>query len=295
MFPPNSRGVSSVHETYRRKIWNSCVAIQIVLDEDEIQNLIHRDVEEILRSARARPFYAMASRTSYFPLLLTQLRRHYYSVFAALGKVAGDIQPWLEYDSVPLPWHYFIGHLFDEYACWSVQHAAGPWILALRFSEYPSTLLPGIAWNAEEGGGAIGTHFYSMLKQADYIRYGVCKAVNALTKTEQTQLWDGVWTHSYDKFWKVNSKLLGDDPQRNWRGIPIRLYQGNHFGDRKIIQIPVSFNDCTTIADILSTFLLEDHRIYSHGVQLPLDALLSWLVLYFIFPDGFLHLIAVEN
>lgn len=287
---------TSLHEVYRRKIWNSCVAMQILLDEEELQHLIQKDVQEIARSARARPFYTMASRTSYFPLLLTQLRRHYYSVFSALGETVEGLRPWLACDGVPLPWHYFIGHLYDEYSCWSRDRPVeGPWTLTLHLTDYPSLLLPGGAWNAEEGGGAIGAHFYSMLKQADYIRYGICKSVNALSKTEQTQLWDGVWTHSYEKFWHVNSKLLGDDPQRNWRGIPLRLYRGTAFGERKIMQMPLTFGDCTTMGDVLAKFALETHRVYCHGVRIPPDTPLSWVVLYFVYPDGFLHLVLVED
>lgn len=297
--------INSIHELYRRKVWDARIPLQIVISGEELQRYLPREAAlELCRTVKSRPFFILAHRTSYFPLLMTELRRHYHAVFTAIESALEGtlVTPWLDCEGHPLAWHYYIGHLFDEFCCWYPSRVSCPWTLTLHLTEYPkSTILPDYAGRIEEGGGgAIGRHFYTMLKQADYIRHGSCKAINALSKSEQTQLWDGLWTHSFDKFWRINTKLLGDDPVKNWKGIPLKVYIKDESTSRRIFQNPLKLlSASTTLSDALSLLLGgtdDDHstspaRVYMHGIELPTDASISWLSSYFAYPDGFLHLI----
>ena len=290
---------ASIHDIIRRKVWEARILAHITVSEDELRQ--HLPAEQVSAlNYKTRPFFALVPRTSYFPLFLSQLRRHFDTIFTAMGQALPALTPWLDFQGHPLDWHYPIGHLYDECHCWSADDAPSrPWTLTLHFTHYPATLLPSLECQSEEGGGALGMHFYSMLKQADFIRHGSPKGMNNLSKNEQSQLWDGVWTHSFDRFWRVGAKLVGsEDYQASWRSLPMRLYLKDSFRQsRRIIQAQVSPQSCTTLEDALCHLevSVESVSVYMHGVALPLDTLLSWLALYFIFPDGFLHLIIVQE
>ena len=60
-----------------------------------------------------------------------------------------------------------------------------PWSIHVRFRQFPSTLV-------HYGGlEALQLHFYSMLKQAEYVRTGAARKIMNISKVDQTQLWDG--------------------------------------------------------------------------------------------------------
>jgi autophagy-related protein 5 len=303
---PDSRtriSSTSIHDIIRRKVWEARIPVNITICDDELHKNLSADQVSSF-NYKTRPFFTLAPRTSYFPLLLSQLRRHYDSIFTSLERTLGTLTPWLEWKGQPLDWHHPIGHLFDE-CYYQTDEDEGdlliPWTFTLHFTDYPSSLLPSFGWHSEEGGGALGMHFYAMLKQADFTRYGSPKGVNNLGKSEQSQLWDGVWTHSFERFWRVNSKLVGsEDSQSTWKGFPIRLYiRNSEHKMRRILQAPISPRSCSTLKDAVEKLIPEMEigsiTLYSHGVKLPLDASLNWLSLYFIFPDGFLHIIIACN
>ena len=305
--------LSSIYELYRKKVWDARIPLCIAMAPEELHRALPRSTaQELCQAIKARPFFVLAPRTGYLPLLLTELRRHYHPVFSAMEEALGGpafLAPWLECDGHPLAWHYPTGHLFDELHCWHPARATCPWMLTLHLTDYPrATLLPNnYAGQMEEeggGGGAIGRHFYAMLKQADYIRHASCKAINALSKSEQIQLWDGLWTHSFDKFWRISAKLLGDDPARTWRGIPLKIYLKGDATPRRIFQAPLQLppSGLMTVLEALALVLgpagggaeelpHRTHRIYIHGIEIPPETSIAWLATYFAYPDGFLHLI----
>ena len=43
-------------------------------------------------------------------------------------------------------------------------------------------------------------HFYSMLKQSEYVRTGATKKIMNMSKNEQTQLWEGLRTRTSPGF-----------------------------------------------------------------------------------------------
>lgn len=289
---------SVVEDMIRRKIWEAKVPMAIRVSDSELRHLSRQQQQPLSSSHKMRPFFTLALRTSYLPLLLPQLRRHFDEVFTAAASCAdGPLRCWLEWQGRPLAWHYPIGHLFDECLHW--YDSVLPWDLTLHFSDYPAELLPfHCDEHVEEGGGLIGMHFYAMLKQADYIRQGTSsKGVMGLGKAEQAQLWDGLWVHSFEKFWSIYStKVLGSEESvANWKAIPMRLYSQELASARRIIQTPISPQKYLTLGDCLAIFSLDQHQIVSHGILIPQDAPLSWLAQHLIYPDGFLHLLVISN
>lgn len=292
---------SVVDETIRRNVWEAKVPIAIRVNEAELRHFGKPQQQPALSNSghRARPFFTLALRTSYLPLLLPQLRRHFDEVFTVAASLTdGPLQCWLEWQGRPLAWHYPIGHLFDECRHW--YGSALPWNLTLHFSDYPAELLPfHCDEHVEEGGGLIGMHFYAMLKQADYIRQGTgSKGVMALSRLEQAQLWDGLWIHAFDKFWPIyGAKVLGSEESViNWKAIPMRWYLQDHAIARRMIQVPASLQQCPTVGDCLGMLSLgHQHKVVSHGIIVPSEAPLSWLAQNLIYPDGFLHLLIVPN
>lgn len=282
---------SSLNELFRHRVWDAKVPINIKVAEDDLR-LLRGSSTLNLPNIRSRPFFVLAPRTSYLPLLLPQLQRHYDDVFTAASSLLEACAPWLEFAERPLSWHYPIGHLFDECNLW--HSSTLPWTLTLHFTKYPKDqLIPMNENHIEEGGGAIGSHFYSTLKQAEYLKHGSSKGVMNLSKVEQTQLWDGLWTHSFDKFWNVYSKIMGnEDSIAAWKNFPMRLYRRDAESLRQITQGPIGFQKHWTLRDIASQLSIDDQtRLVCHGIVIPHDSSLSWLAMYFTYPDGFLHFI----
>lgn len=93
-----------------------------------------------------------------------------------------------------------------------------PWCITLRFGEMPAEKLHSVA-----GVSNCRSSFMSMVKEADFVRYGSTKRVTNLRRTEQDALWDGVLQHDFDAYWSVAEKLIPlaptslDDPSANVR------------------------------------------------------------------------------
>lgn len=85
-------------------------------------------------------------RLSYLAFLLPKLHAFFYS-----NLIYPNVSPtdaWLEYDDVPLKWHYPLGLLYDlyagaepasshHYASSLEEHDDPPWKLTLHYSNYP--------------------------------------------------------------------------------------------------------------------------------------------------------------
>ncbi|KAG0304912.1 autophagy protein 5 [Linnemannia gamsii] len=59
--------------------------------------------------------------------------------------------------------------------------------------------------------------------EADYLRNGSTKKVMNMSKSDQTQLWEGLWSKSYDQFWGMNQRLVSNDGALA-RHLPVRIY-----------------------------------------------------------------------
>jgi hypothetical protein len=108
---------------------------------------------------------------------------------------------WLDYVGLPLKWHYPIGVLFDLYA----SQLSLPWSLSVHFQGFPSQTLLRCA-----GEETVKSHFVNSLKEvcsflrssspffshkllkANYLKHGDNSKVNALSLSEQNDLWEGL-------------------------------------------------------------------------------------------------------
>jgi autophagy-related protein 5 len=146
---------------------------------------------------------------------------------------------WLEYEGVPLRWHYPLGLLYDLYSGAEPAYPSDgarhedqtphsdssdeqkplPWKLTVHFSDYPVEQLVKL--------DADGKHLHDLyihsVKEADYLRTGTGKTVMFLSKEDSTQLWEAVKEHNFSLFNPINQKLL--NPQGAvLRHLPVRLY-----------------------------------------------------------------------
>ncbi|KAJ3057445.1 autophagy protein 5 [Rhizophlyctis rosea] len=131
----------------------------------------------------------------------------------------------------------------------------------------------------------------------------------ALSKQDQTQLWEGLWANNHNLFWKVNTKLIMND-QAIPKNIPIRIYPE----DRPVVQDLVPPLDAETgkdltVSDILQRLVPDmlppppnpsDTNTISppapatpvavlHGIPLPMTAPILWISRHLSYPDNFLH------
>eukprot|EP00294_Goniomonas_avonlea_P006974 CAMPEP_0114547870 /NCGR_PEP_ID=MMETSP0114-20121206/4685_1 /TAXON_ID=31324 /ORGANISM="Goniomonas sp, Strain m" /LENGTH=253 /DNA_ID=CAMNT_0001732435 /DNA_START=14 /DNA_END=772 /DNA_ORIENTATION=+ len=190
-------------EEVRREIWAGHVPIRLVLSSDEVSTL-----EPPL------PFYVMAPRNSYLPLVLTQARGHFQS---SVPVMASEADLWLEYEGIPLKWHLPTGMLYDMLA----KAIDLPWNLTVHFQGFPQSVAMRLL-NEE----AMRSRFFHTMKEATCIRCGGTKRVNSLSVADTNQLWEAVKNHEYEAFWRVNNKILFGGPGDNTetRNIPIRVH-----------------------------------------------------------------------
>ncbi|KAK0529899.1 autophagy protein 5 [Tilletia horrida] len=78
-----------------------------------------------------------------------------------------------------------------------------PWRIKLHLKAPPSDKL-----NMSPSVEACRTNFMSMVKEADFVRFGTTRRVVNLRRTEQDALWEGVVEHDFEKYWSVASRLL---------------------------------------------------------------------------------------
>ncbi|KAF9908085.1 autophagy protein 5 [Linnemannia zychae] len=148
----------------------------------------------------------------------------------------------------------------------------------------------------------------SMIKEADYIRNGSTKKVMNMSKSDQTQLWEGLWSKSYDQFWGMNQRLVSNDGAMA-RNLPVRIYLPENC---PVIQDLISPIDeqghPRTLRQVLHAavpdlFPLEHNELNSapvasvliHGVSPSLETDASWAAQTMAYPDNFLHLVVVFN
>lgn len=85
-----------------------------------------------------------------------------------------------------------------------------PWRLTLRIGNAPLERM-----HSSPGLDNCRTSFMSMLKEADFVRWGSTKRVTNLRKTEQDALWEGVVSHNFDTYWSVASKIIPAMPDNS--------------------------------------------------------------------------------
>ncbi|KAI8930239.1 autophagy protein Apg5-domain-containing protein [Entophlyctis helioformis] len=207
----------------RRRVWDGCVPLQIALQTATTAAAPH---------AQPRVHHMLVPRGSYLPLIVPDLLRVLPAVSstaagsgsgavsgAVSGSGAGPSQPavdassvWFDADGIPLKWHYPVGLLYDIHISQAL--AAGrtvpaPWSITAHLGDrdFPADRLipmdaPGSGPNHPQH------HFMSMIKQADYLRTGSIKRAMAMSKADQTKLWDSLLSNDYDAFCEANALLV---------------------------------------------------------------------------------------
>ncbi|CAG8609105.1 10404_t:CDS:2 [Ambispora gerdemannii] len=272
-----------------RAIWDGTLPIKFSLDATEAAALGAKTIIEpyfVFRGSRGGAGGVYLSMNLHLINRLQmctyedQIRK--YFVDMALNFIGDDAEIWYDVDGTPLKWHYPIGLLFDLHTGYRPDSNSPPplpWPVTVHFKNFPADKLI----RAQEID-ATQDFFMSMIKEADFLRNGSTKKVMNLSKNDQTQLWDGLWsifivlftsfvcilhkclnnlincnqiyrTENYERFWSVNYRLVINDGQMP-RHIPLRIYLPENC---PVIQEPVTPVDENgnqlTLGDVLHQIL----------------------------------------
>ncbi|PWN49623.1 hypothetical protein IE53DRAFT_388129 [Violaceomyces palustris] len=85
-----------------------------------------------------------------------------------------------------------------------------PWNIKLRLRSPPTERI-----HSNPGIESCRASFMSMVKEADFVRWGSTKRVVNLRRQEQDSLWEGVLRHDFETYWSVAQKLLPSTPPPN--------------------------------------------------------------------------------
>ena len=259
-------------ERIRREVWAGCVPVEFALSPRTLQP-----------DVAARPLYLLVGRVLYFPLIADQLRRHFSQYYTAAQTELGDM--WLEVGKgTPGKWHVPVGVLFDCHG----PTTGEPWRVHVHFDAMPQNRMC-VLRSGDEFGKTVERTYFNVLKEAVHLKFGSVEQVMALSKEDQTQLWDGVRDFNYDLFWQVNQQLQ-TAREHKLRNVPMRI----HLADEPTVQQPVepgSDDAPRTIGDVLASLVphVVDPVPVVHGVRVGLETPVLWLAEHMIHPDNFVH------
>ncbi|SPO32259.1 related to ATG5 - protein involved in autophagy and the Cvt pathway [Ustilago trichophora] len=220
---------------FRRLVWEGTIPICISIDPTDLPPGSDSTIDST---------YLVVPRISYLPLIVAEVKKNLLELVLeqpALNAV-NEKELWFEYEGQPLRWHWQVGLLYDYHtanpgrtaiayqsaspnasglgslrsdassmaqgnaetaALNAAQPSRLPWKIRLRLSKPPVERL-----HSNSGLESCKTSFMSMIKEADFVRYGSTKKVVNLRKQEQDTLWDGVVSHDYELFWSIANKLV---------------------------------------------------------------------------------------
>lgn len=240
-----------INTEIHREIWQGRLPLCFRLNQDDVIG-IHPP----------EPYFMMASRKTYFPLVLDRVIKYFIRFVDQTKEVTQDM--WLDFEGQPIKWHLPIGLSWDLYG--TIDDL--PWKLILHFSDFPSDEL--VRCNNKT---SIESNFMSTIKEADGLKHKGSVMRN-LVKKECNQLWSGLMNDKFDQFWQVNKKLMEKCDNELFKSIPFRLY------------LP----DCTYIQKIIKPLATEPH-IFSAGYDMmkqhddtELEQLNETEVIKFVYP-----------
>ncbi|KAF8423398.1 autophagy protein Apg5-domain-containing protein [Tirmania nivea] len=276
----------------RRAIWDGSIPVQILLNPGESRVFDNAD-----------PFYIQLPRVSYLPLFYPQLYAFFESFLIDKDSV-NPAEAWLDFEGVPLKWHWPIGLLYDLLTGRDPSYATTdfnsedehrlPWTLTLHYTDYPNEHLMRL-----DNPSALQDSFINSTKEADYLRNGNSRAVMSLSMADSAKLWESIETHNFDTFWSIADRLITNSAY-SIRHIPIKVYLPTA---AKVVQklVPPYLpgqREPITVGAALRTMVPElflsarANRIAKpviHGIVVPLNAPLVELMKEASYPDGFLH------
>ncbi|KAI6867728.1 autophagy protein 5 [Hortaea werneckii] len=236
---PSSSAPPAATISLQQKIWHGSLPLEIRLAAADCRTYDQSD-----------PYLIQYPRLSYLAFLLPRLHAFFSSNLIDAGTLPHTA--WLDFEGVPLKWHYPLGLLYDLYSGAepvhlqrggggpphedvrgsTVQYQAPrvgggegddrevlPWRLTIHYSEFPGDqLIP-----LDGGGKALQDSFVNAVKEADFIRNGTARTVMGLSMEDSEKLWRSVQTHDLQLFNSVNVKLL-NPPGLELRHVPVKFY-----------------------------------------------------------------------
>ncbi|TKY86101.1 hypothetical protein EX895_004926 [Sporisorium graminicola] len=233
--PLATTSATQATSAFRKLVWEGSIPICVSIDPTELPPGSDSSIDST---------YLVVPRISYLPLIVADVKKNLLDLVLeqpALNML-NEKELWFEYEGQPLRWHWQIGLLYDYHtsnpapsaiayqstavtssglgslrsdvpslaqgsldggAVSAAQPSRLPWNIRLRLSKPPTDRL-----HSNSGLESCKTSFMSMIKEADFVRYGSTKKVVNLRKQEQDTLWDGVVSHDYDVFWSIANKLV---------------------------------------------------------------------------------------
>lgn len=292
-------------------IWSSTIPVEFVLSEYEfkVSKILISDSTVNWEYLNERPLFLMVNRMTYLPLLLGRIKEHYKVIFDSLKRAK---IPWFsillpngasmhdDLIEIPLSWHLPVGLLFDEFNLQNSSKSNIPWKIYLRFLEEPPSIFPLYQGDhptdlsiLSDQSSPVASHFYSMIKQSDQIRYNGGRGIKVLDKKDQMLLWEYFASLSLNNYWSIFSRVIG---KGIFSSIPSRFYE---IPDSKkptqknvhqyLIEPGMMIGDA--IKMISNTNLIP----YIHGIEIPLITPMLYLMNSMIFMDGFLHILLLPS
>ncbi|XP_076056027.1 autophagy protein 5 isoform X2 [Oratosquilla oratoria] len=253
-----------------RELWEGRVPVCIQLASEDCNTMSAPD-----------PYYLMVPRQSYFPLVMEKVRKHFSR---AISSSLQEADVWLEYDGVPLKWHYPVGVLFDLYS----GGFGIPWNLTAHYSRFPEKDL--IRCPSRD---AVGSHFMSAVKEADGLKHRG-QVITNMQSRDHKQLWHGLCNDKFDQFWTINRKLMECGADESFKNIPFRLHIPDSPPIQKLIKPVADDGRRLTLGDLLSEVipdkLNEGNKVVIQGIEPPPETPIQWLSEHLSHPDNFLHI-----
>lgn len=225
---------------------------------------------EVTSLHRPLTVFCHAARQSYLPLVSMQAA----SSFQDSAPQVGPEGLWFStVTGQPLRWDLPIGLLFDEHG-----QGALPWRVQIRFRDFPSAHL------LKSGLKETERAYFHSLKQALNLLTGSATSFIDMRQHDQEALWQAVEAGRFLDAWRITQTLLSGSTLQL---APVRLVSSK---THEVRQAPIAWQD-TTLRQAVD--VLAGGRAWSRcvvqGVNVPLDALVSHLVLDMAAPDLFLY------
>ncbi|SNX83525.1 related to ATG5 - protein involved in autophagy and the Cvt pathway [Melanopsichium pennsylvanicum] len=229
--------VSAIQSTtaFRRLVWEGTIPICVSIDASDLPPGSDPTIDST---------YLVVPRISYLPLVVADVKKNLLELVleGPESNAVNEKELWFEYEGQPLRWHWQIGLLYDYHTANPARTSISyqsitantsgpgslrsdaqslaqktalapasvgalpsrlPWKIKLRTTKPPVERL-----HSNFGLESCKISFMSMIKEADFVRYGSTKKVTNLRKQEQDTLWEGVVNHDYELFWSIANKLV---------------------------------------------------------------------------------------
>ena len=160
-------------------------------------------------------FKVNVPRLSYLPFLLPRL--HAFFGPSLIDPTQSVTETWLEFQDLPLKWHYPVGLLYDLFSGAQPANASKrrarlrggdhddaardqnqegqepdhlPWKLTVHYSQAPSDHL----FQLDAEGKVLLDAYINSVKEADFLRNGSARTFMSLSKNDSSALWRAVET-----------------------------------------------------------------------------------------------------